>query len=438
MGQDNLAGSFYLPYNRAVLCNSHRAGCFLLCQLLIFFAAGPLSARQAPWMTGSSNPQDLLIQLITIGPGDELYTWWGHTALIVTDTRLDESRFYNYGLFSFEQTNFFANFAMGRLRFMVAPASTQRELELYRQRNRSITIQTLNIPADMRAQIARFLEINILPANREYLYDHYYDNCATRVRDILDTASFGALFEAADVPADTTFRRITRRFSGGHFFADTLLMFLMGRSIDTPITVWETMFLPTELDNVVEDLSVQYSPGVSEPFVLEKVIYNHAAGRRPVPEKAPSAVPFSLALGGGVGIIIAGLSIFLRRRDRAFKIFFGAASSVAGLVIGLPGVTLTLMSLFTNHTVTYWNENLALANPITFLAFPLGMFAACGFGRISRITAWLWIILAGISIVYIILKPLPLLIQDNWQIVGLITPVLAALAFSARDELKAD
>ncbi|MBN1685377.1 MAG: DUF4105 domain-containing protein [Spirochaetales bacterium] len=422
-------------YNRAVPGNIRHASYILWGLLLFLFTAGVLAAREASWMSGNSNPKDLLIELVTIEPGDELYTWWGHSGLIVTDTRSGESRFYNYGLFSFEQTNFFTNFAMGRLRFMVAPAPTKLELDHYSRRNRSITIQTLNIPPDMRLRIARFVEINVLPANREYLYDHYYDNCATRVRDILDTASFGALFEAGDVLADTTFRRITRRFSGSHFFADTLLMFLMGRSIDTPITVWETMFLPTELRDVIDGLSVQDAQDRSEPFVLETAVHNEAVGRKPIPEEAPSAVPLSLCLGGGTGIIVVSLAVLLRKKRRAGRIFFGVASGVTGLLLGLPGVALTFMSLFTDHTVTYWNENLALANPFTFLAFPLGIFTAAGFPRIGRITAWLWAVLAGIGVVYVALKAFPFFMQDNWQIIALIAPILAAVAFSGKKQL---
>jgi hypothetical protein len=434
--QLTVAPTYPIIYNRDVSRRTPATRVFLATVLMIVNLA-MLSAKQASWVTGASNPGDLVVQLVTIEPGDELYTWWGHSAIIVTDTRLNESRFYNYGLFSFEQTNFAANFAMGRLWFAVGAYPTSRALEEYKRLNRSIIIQTLNIPPELRIRIAGFVENNILPENREYLYDHYYDNCATRIRDILDTASVGRLKKASEVSANTTFRRVTRRFSGGRFLMDTLLMFLMGNVIDDPITVWETMFLPTELAEVIEQISVPGESGKMEPFVTETVLWFQSAGRDKVPERAPPAIPASLALGGGIGLAITAVCLLLRNRNKTGRVFFGVISALTGLVIGLPGTVLTLILLFTDHTVTYGNENLAFSNPLTFFAFPLGILAAFGLRRNEKVTAWLWIILLAIAVVYIIMKPLPFFIQDNWQIVALLLPVLAALAFAGWRRLKA-
>ncbi len=404
--------------------------------ILFFSSAGVLFAKQASWMEGRSNPEDLQIQLVTIEPGDELYTWWGHAAIIVTDTRLNESRFYNYGLFSFQQTNFAANFAMGRLWFEVGAYPTRPAMEQYKSLNRSVLVQTLNITPEMRLKIARFVETNILPENKTYLYDHYKDNCATRVRDILDTASGGRLKEAADVPAHTTFRRITRRFSGGHLLMDALLMFLMGSVIDDPITGWDTMFLPAELADGVGRLTVPGSDGKSVPFVSDTELWFKSSGREAVPALAPSAIPFSLSIGGGFALMIMLGYLVLKKRRNGRRIFFGVVSALTGFIVGLAGTVLTFILLFTDHTVTYGNENLALANPLTFLAFPLGILAAVGIRRNDKVTAWLWMMLTGISVMYVVLKPFPFLIQDNWQIVALILPVQAALAFVGWRQLK--
>ena len=150
----------------------------LLAGLLLLLGAASLGWTQspAPWASGASRAQDLVVRLVTIEPSDPLYTWWGHSALIVEDGRLGVSRFYNYGLFSFEQERFVQNFAMGRLWFVVGASDTERELAYYRYLGRTIRIQTLNLLPGKRLEMARFLENNILPRNRTYLYDHYNDN----------------------------------------------------------------------------------------------------------------------------------------------------------------------------------------------------------------------------------------------------------------------
>ena len=409
---------------------------FLIFTCLVLGSAyGQSTWRQAGWVSDSTDPKQLEFQLITIEPGDELYTWWGHSALVVTDRSTRESRFYNYGLFSFSQTNFFTNFAMGRLWFEVQAIPTQPALEQYRRINRTIRIQTLNVPVDLRLEIARFLETNILPENRQYLYDHYWDNCATRVRDILDTASRGALKASSGDEAGTTFRRITRRFSGAHFLADTLLMYLMGGSIDSGMTRWETMFLPTELELQLDQVVVTNSRGETVPFVQSRETWYQATGRDAILETAPSPLPLTLCIGVVLGAAVFFTGFFLRRRQGGHRIAHGVTSSLIGLIFGVPGTILAFMTLFTDHTVTYWNENLILTHPLILAALPLGVLGAVGKRRAQTIMSWLWFLQTAIVITYALFKLFSVLNQENWQFVILTLPVYAALSWPAAQAL---
>jgi hypothetical protein len=425
-------------YNRSVHKRStHRTyAAFLIVCVALLAPTATLEAQQAAWMAGKTAPTDLKFELVTIEPGDELYTWWGHTAIVVTDEKGGESRFYNYGLFSFGQEQFFANFAMGRLWFEVQALRTVPAMKAYGRFNRTMRVQKLNIPLDRRLEVAQFLEVNILPENRKYLYDHYYDNCATRVRDLLDLASGGALKAATQGLANTTFRQITRRFSGAHFLADTLLMFLMGGGIDDPMTEWETMFLPTELELQLDKLMITDSSGRSVPFVEKKSVSVEAVGRGPIPELAPSSLPRSLVLGGGTGAIIALLAFLLRNKRRGHEIHFGIASSMIGLGIGLPALVLTFMALFTDHAVTYWNENVILATPFVFAAALLGILFASGVRRAGTIAAWLWLSQFALALVYLLLKFIPGFVQSNWPIVAIILPVYASLTYAGHPFLR--
>ncbi len=433
-----IAPATHLYYNRAVLdspVHKTRAAILFVCISMFAHSAG-LGAQQAVWMTGTSVPEDLKFELVTIEPGDELYTWWGHSAIVVTDENHGESRFYNYGLFSFGQERFFSNFAMGRLWFEVQALRAVPALKAYQGFNRTVRIQVLNVPLDKRIDVARFLEINIRPENRRYLYDHYYDNCATRLRDLLDMASGGALKIATQVSANTTFRQITRRFSGEHFFADTLLMFLMGGGIDDPMTEWETMFLPTELERHLDGLTITDSTGKPVPFVEDKTVWSEAFGREPIPETGPSAMPLSLALGVGTGVFIVLITLLLRNSDKGQEVVFGIFSSLAGLAIGLPGLVLAFMALFTDHTVTFWNENIILASPFIFAAAPLGILFAAGVRRPGTITAWVWLVQFAVALTYLLLKFIPGFVQSNWSIVAIVLPLYAALSYAGLPFLR--
>lgn len=350
--------------------------------VLVFMSWGATlgSAQQrSPWSADQTDPRDLRIVLVTIAPGDELYTWWGHSGIIVEDTRRGISRFYNYGLFSFDEENFFVDFARGRLIFEVGVTPTEPSLAYYRRLNRTVTMQVLALSPQARLGLAEFVENNVLPENRKYLYDHYRDNCATRVRDIVDRFSGGALREASDTPAGTTYREETRRYSGRNLPVDFLLMYLMGSSIDKPILKWDTMFLPERVRQYADQAVIIDEFGNRRSLVAETVEWYNATDRRTVPDTAPPLWPWSAAAGSLLGLLAVVFAAIRRTGGRSLatgRMGYGTIVAMFGFVFGLLGTVLFLMSLFTDHTVTYNNENLIISNPATIALFPLGILAA--------------------------------------------------------------
>ncbi|MBN2552292.1 MAG: DUF4105 domain-containing protein, partial [Spirochaetales bacterium] len=405
------------------------------CSAFSLRAQGP-----APWATGASRGEDLVVKLVTIEPSDPIYTWWGHSALIVEDSRLDHSRFYNYGLFSFEQENFVLDFAMGRLWFQVGASDTRRELEFYRYLDRTIRIQTLDLSPRQRLEMALFLETNILPQNRTYLYEHYSDNCATRVRDLIDATIGGRLAEATSDRGRMSLRQHTRRFTAQNPFMDWLLMFLMSGVIDQPISRWEEMFLPSELERNVADLRYREENGAEKPLVSETIVYYQSRSGRRIPERVPAGWPLAL-IPGLVSALLALLLACLIRRNRRSRetawTLLGIQSAVAGLVLGLFGATLLFMIAFTDHAVTYGNENIFLASPLALAAVPLGLMAALGGRRNSgrqksrRRLQLLWLLLAAVSTVYLVLKIFPFLDQRNAAAAAAILPAVFGFAAAA-------
>ncbi|MBL8956489.1 MAG: DUF4105 domain-containing protein, partial [Myxococcaceae bacterium] len=139
-----------------------------------------LTVGPAPWAPGgASRPEDLVISVATFGPGDDLPSWWGHTALVVEDRRLNHARLYNYGMFDFS-TGFVHKFVQGRLEFWVGEASVIGTYEMYKSLDRDVRIQYLDLTPEQAQIAAQALANNVLPENREYLYHHYNDNCSTR------------------------------------------------------------------------------------------------------------------------------------------------------------------------------------------------------------------------------------------------------------------
>jgi hypothetical protein len=394
----------------------------LLLFLAALLAAPPASAAPAPWASGRSRAEDLVVKLVTVEPGTPLYSWWGHTGLVVEDRSQGVSRFYNYGLFSIYKEHFVRNFIQGRLWFEVGASATERELRVYRADNRTIRIQTLDLVPERRLEMAEFLENNILPENRTYLYDHYRDNCATRVRDLLDRMVDGQLAAAARAPGSGTLRWQTRRFTAGHPAMNWLLMFLMSGGIDRPITRWEEMFLPMELERNVAALRYVDPQGRARALVSAQQTWFTAADRARVPERPPSYVPAALGLGALLGLAAAGLGWWRARGGTAGRALSGSWEALLGLAIGLIGTTLAGLSLFTDHTVTYGNRNLFLAGPLHLAVVSLAVATAAGARSAGRWLAWLWSLLAALGLLSLALQVFPALRQDSGLIAALLLP----------------
>ena len=135
---------------------------------------------------GQSLSEEATISLITIGPTQQaLYSAFGHSGFRVHDPNLQIDFFYNYGVFNFNQPNFYLNFARGINYYQLGVDEYPLYRDYYIRQNRFIHEQILNLNSQQKQKIFDFLSWNALPENRLYLYDYFYDNCATRPRDVL-------------------------------------------------------------------------------------------------------------------------------------------------------------------------------------------------------------------------------------------------------------
>jgi hypothetical protein len=381
-----------------------------------------------------ANGENLTLKVVVMGPGDELYFWWGHIALIVEDSITGRSRLFDYGLFSFDNENFFVNFAFGRLIYSCGVSPTDRVFANYMSANRSIDIYTLDIPPEKRLEVLRFAEINVLPENRDYYYHHFRDNCSTRIRDIIDLATDGQFFEKyGHAPSRFTFRDHVRRHTWFSPPVDWVLNFWMGQVIDIPITVWDDMFLPSEVGKHIDEFWYTDANGERRKLVTSIESYYRAHGRPIVLEvprnQWPRQLVFSLVLS-----LVFGFFCFLQaKKIRAGKILYGLSMSFAGFVFGSAGLLLYFMNLFTNHDYTYENYNILFGTPLLLAAVPLGICYAFTKKRskflfCDTLLRLLWLLTAIGIFVSMAIKLFPSFYQQNLTDQMLMLPL--ALTFA--------
>jgi hypothetical protein len=386
----------------------------------------------------SAQDDRLTLKIAVTGPGDQLYFWWGHVALIVEDHAKGTSLFYDWGVFSFDEKDFFVDFAFGRLIYLCTVSSAERNFRVYTATNRDITIYTLDLPPETKEEIRRLAEDNARPENRAYKYHHFYQNCSTRIRDILDIAVNGQFKqEFGDAPGRYTLRQHVRRHTWFSPFMDWILNFLMGQDIDIPITVWDEMFLPAEVGGHIQDFSYIDENGETRKLVSAVEVLNKAQNRAPVLDAPRRQWDRELV----VGLLIAAVFIYLRflqsRKPGLGRALFGLSQSAAGLFFGIAGLVLFFMTFFTNHDYTYHNANVIFVNPLLLTAVPCGLLYAFCKDKKKRFVSeivlrclWTYVFLGGI--LTMVIKLFPNFYQQNQVTQALVLPFALALSVLLR------
>lgn len=384
--------------------------------LLVLAVAGRLAAQDAP-PAGA----EYRISVLTAGPGKEVWELWGHNMIRVRNDRTGEDLVYNWGMFSFAQEGFVTRFLMGRMNYWMAADETARTLWLYRHRDRTMIEQLLDLTPAQRLELVNFLHWNAEEANRYYRYDYYVDNCSTRLRDALDGALGGALKRAtAGVDAGTTFRAETRRLSAHELPLYTGLMLGLGPFTDRSLDRWDEMFLPGKVTDRLREIRIPAADGGTIPLVaVEDTLYLSKAFQEHAP--APRKVPLYL----GIGVLVAAALLGAAWSGR--KGLFLAVGALVALVTGLGGSLLLFLMGFTDHSVTYGNEN---AFVLSFLALLLAIAlrpAIHGREGARRLASGLALAIMGIALCAVLVKATPFGHQDNWELIALFLPIDLAL-----------
>lgn len=285
-------------------------------------------------------------------PGDQVYSHFGHSAIRVKDSSLGIDVVYNYGTFDFTTPNFTLKFARGKLNYTLARQNFRYFLLSYQEEKRWVKEQVLNIDLDEKQKLFSFLETNYLPQNRDYKYDFFYNNCATKIWDVLKTSYGKNLVFKDDYLTDLeSHRQLIRDFVPINTWLGFGIDLALGSLIDDKATAYEHMFLPQytmeqievatlEGKNLAEKTSPLFEPPAQEKsdwFILSPAFW------------------LSLILIVVVLLTFNDLKNNTRRRWLDFLLF---------LIPGLIGLGVIFLWFFTDHTQTAANFNIMWAFPI--------------------------------------------------------------------------
>jgi len=296
------------------------------------------------------------ISLLTCSPGEELYTSFGHTGIRIVDSIAHTDVVFNYGTFDFDQPNFYMKFIRGKLNYMISENSYDDFMEEYHETQRSVAEQDLNLNNEEKKFVIRFLYTNYLPQNRNYKYDFLYDNCATRIRDILFNKISGVSLTTPIVQPNTTFRNLIYFYldRSGQPWSKLGIDILLGSPVDKKLDNNTSMFLPDFLSKAASAATIH-----GHPYVLaERKLIDVQSPNQPEGAYTPLIV-FIIAC---VALI---LIYFLCRKNLFITHLIDSALLY---LTGLLGLFLLFMWFCTDHQTCLYNYNILWAIPTNFFA----------------------------------------------------------------------
>ncbi|HUX95504.1 MAG TPA: DUF4105 domain-containing protein [Bacteroidales bacterium] len=364
----------------------------------------------------SQSGNDTLVYLITCNPGTETYSIYGHSALRIVDKVNQTDKVYNWGVFDFSTPNFAWKFAKGRLDYMLVAETMDNFLRTYFYEERAVYSQQVNMLSSETRILLNLINENLKPENVKYRYDFFYDDCSTRIRDLLEKSIGSKLLyppeESIDEP---TFRTMTGKYQAPYPWLRFGIDLIMGSPGDKRATFRDMMFLPVDMQHCLSETVVNRDGKMIPLLQNSEVVLDFN-----LPELnnkklfAPENI-FSLLL-----VIIIILIPLIRRRS-----IINAIDIVIIFLFSVLAIMMIFFNFFTDHQQMKMNLNIIWLNPFLIM---------CLYSMIMGKPGVIWFRLVFvISVIFLIThKFLP----QDFNLAVLPLALLLALRTSARSAFK--
>ncbi|MDT0556059.1 DUF4105 domain-containing protein [Patiriisocius hiemis] len=324
---------------------------------LLFFLF-VLNFSQAQYIPISESAE---VSIITIGPGQQLYDKFGHSAFRVKDVATGFDIVYNYGTYDFSTPNFYTKFARGKLLYQLSERNFQPFLESYKRQNRWVKEQVLDLTYLDKETLFNYLQNNAKPENASYKYDFFFDNCATKIRDVL-VEVLGSKISYTDsfIEDPYTFRQLIQKNVKANSWGSLGMDVAIGSITDRTANAWQHQFLPNYVFEAAAVATIKKNNNTI-PLVKEtKTLFKNSQTRTATNFFTSPVFVFSIL--SLIMLVVTFLDYKKNRRSRYLD-------SILFFTTGVIGVILALLWFGTDHTATANNYNLLWAFPFTILFF---------------------------------------------------------------------
>lgn len=297
------------------------------------------------------------ISILTIGPGKHLNDSFGHSAIRVKDPKFDIV--FNYGTYDFNTPNFYTKFAQGKLNYKIAAEYFYDFESRYIRQNRWIKSQTLNLTPDQNIKFYNYLKHNYKPEHQFYLYDFFYDNCATKIRDVAQQIINNSItFNPPKNLPKLTFRGLINSNLKPNSWGHLGINIALGSVIDQPVPDEDYMFLPNYIYDFFNTATIDNTiPLVKHSELLFKA-------------KEETLSSNFLLSPLFIFTLISLLIVYITYKDYKSQSRSKWLDVSMFTITGIAGTILLLLWFATDHTATAQNYNILWAFPLNLLLIP--------------------------------------------------------------------
>jgi len=269
---------------------------------------------------------------------------------------------YNYGTFDFDDPSFYSKFVRGKLLYFVSIDKFENFLQEYIDEKRGITEQVLDLSCAEKDNLLAFLQENAKEENKYYKYDFVYDNCTTRLRDIvLKNVNASVITKDIRPKEEITFRNLIHEYldKSYQYWSELGIDILLGSPVDKKIDNNEAMFLPDYLLKGFDSTTVSQEDLLN---LHENLVSEKKQILKPTVQENKSSLlsPFIIF---AILFIVIGVMGFFKNTSRFFSFF----DFILFFLSGTLGILILFMWFGTDHPECKNNFSLAWALPFHFI-----------------------------------------------------------------------
>ena len=331
--------------------------------IFLFLTLCPSLAQKTEITAAASRADSLQISLLTCGPGQEVYTIYGHTAIRVKNLATGDDIVVNYGVFDMSKSHFVLRFIFGLTDYTIVITDFSHFCAEYAYDKRWVKEQPLNLTPSEKLRIEEALMENYRPENRVYRYNIFYDNCTTRARDMIVENLDGKVAYPSTMLA-TPYRELIYQYSYRHPWTKFGNDLLLGVKADAPTTDEQRQFLPEYLMRDFEEVAVIGENGERRQLCDTTYTIVQVEPSRVEIDRWNSPKTLLLVLQFIILAIIVA-ELFMK------KWWFWWFDALLMLVLGVCGLILTAM-IFSQHPTVSLNLQILFLNPLALV----GVYAA--------------------------------------------------------------